>query len=119
MDTRHDPSAQLHQALADINLAAVHDDNANLSPAKREILKGHQRLAHISFAQVQHLMHLAGVLANTEPTRRLHRVACNLPPIKCSACVFAKQHLCSSPRTKTTAISDRSGILKKDDLNPG
>ena len=111
-DTHHDPSAQLHQALVDVNLAAVHDNNANLSPAKRELLKWHQCLAHISFANVQHLMR-SGVLAKSESTRRLHHVACNLPPIKCSACVFAKQHLCSSPGTKTTAVSDRSGILRK------
>jgi len=117
-ETPIDAGKPFHEVMADVNLAAVHDDNVNLSPAERELLKWHQRLAHISFAKVQHLMR-SGVLANTEATRRLHRVACNLPPIKCSACVFAKQRLRSSPGTKTTAVSDRQGILKKNDLNPG
>jgi hypothetical protein len=83
-ETPIDASKPFHEVMADVNLAAVHDDNVNLSPAERELLKWHQRLAHISFAKVQHLMR-SGVLANTEATRRLHRVACNLPPIKCSA----------------------------------
>ena len=108
-ETPIDAGLPFHEAMADVNLASVHDDNVNLSPAERELLKWHQRLAHISFAKVQHLMR-SGVLANTEATRRLYRVACNLPPIKCSACVFAKQRLHSSPGTKTTAISDRQGI---------
>jgi len=51
-----DPSASHHPELSNINLATIHNNNANLSPAKHELLKWHQRLAHISFAKVQHLM---------------------------------------------------------------
>eukprot|EP00979_Chaetoceros_neogracilis_P007261 scaffold1521_cov271-Chaetoceros_neogracile.AAC.69 len=104
--------------LSSINISTVSNDNINLAPAEKELLRWHCRLAHISFAKVQHLMR-AGSLANTEATRRLHCVACNLPPVKCSACLFAKQRTRSSPGTKHSTVKDKVGALRNNDLHPG
>ena len=104
--------------LSSINISTVSNDNINLAPAEKELLRWHCRLAHISFAKVQHLMR-AGSLANTEATRRLHRVTCNLPPVKCSACLFAKQRTRSSPGTKHSTVKDKVGALRNNDLHPG
>ena len=47
------------------NISAVSDENVNLSPAQKELLKWHFRLGHIGFGKFQHLLKL-GALANSE-----------------------------------------------------
>ena len=45
--------------------------NTNPGPAKKELLRWHNRLGHIGMWKVQFLMR-TGVLATSEATRRLH-----------------------------------------------
>jgi len=52
--TKLDPTCD--PSLPDVNLSTVSNDNLNLSPADKELLKWHQRLAHTSFSKVQHIM---------------------------------------------------------------
>ena len=87
----NDTDSKLHQALnATISCAA--NNNINLSPSQRELLKWHCRLGHLSMKRTQFLMR-TGVLAHSEKTRQLHIQACksttHLP--MCAACQFAKQ----------------------------
>ena len=100
-------------------ISTVHQSNLNLSESEKELLRWHQRLGHLSFKKIQHLMR-TGVLSHTEGTRALHTAASKLrSPPKCAACLFGKQTTRHSPGTKTSVISDRSGILRAGNLFPG
>jgi Integrase core domain. len=100
----------------------VSDINMNLSDAQKELLRWHQRLGHISFAKVKHLLQ-SGALANkSESARRLHRAAslssCSIP--KCSACLYAKQCRRPAPTGRNSGrINDRDGVLRQGNLLPG
>ena len=96
----------------------VSASNINLSPAEKELLRWHQRLGHIAFNKVQHLMK-TGVLAFSEATKRLQRTACRLQPIKCAACQYAKQRARSAPGIKRQIIKDREGVISQGQLIPG
>ena len=94
-------------------------NNQNLSGAEKELLSWHEKLGHLAFSKIQFLMR-SGVLASSEVARRLHRSAAALKPLRCAACIFAKQKARSVPGRYSTAIVDsRSGILQKDNLLPG
>ena len=100
-------------------ISVVSDENMNLSDPEKELLRWHQRLGHISFKRVQALFR-SGVLSHTEATRRLHTAACKIKhPPKCAACQFGKQTCRPAKGTKTTAVRDRSGVLRQDNLLPG
>jgi hypothetical protein len=100
----------------------VSDINMNLSDAQKELLRWYQRLGHISFAKVKHLLD-SGALAKSESaTRRLvHRSAglpsCFIP--KCSACLYAKQRRRPAPTRCRVKVSDRDGVLRQGNLMPG
>ena len=101
------------------SVSTVHDDNKNLSEAQKELLRWHQRLGHLSFAKIQHLMR-TGVLSHTEASRHLHTAASKIKsPPKCAACLFGKQTVRSSPGKTSSIIKDRAGVLKAGDLYPG
>jgi hypothetical protein len=99
---------------------AVSDINLNLTEAQKELLKWHQRLGHVSFAKIKHLLS-TGALAKSESTRRLHRAAsassCLTP--KCAACLFAKQRRRPAPTGRVRTVSDREGVLRQGNLMPG
>ena len=97
---------------------AVARENINLSGAEKELLSWHERLGHIAFAKIQHLMK-SGVLATSEAARRLQRSASLLQPLKCAACIFAKQRQRARPGQTTKVNQARSGILRKNNLLPG
>ena len=97
---------------------SVSDINLNLSDAQKELLRWHQRLGHISFAKVQHLLQ-SGALAKSESARRLHRAASQCVIPKCSACLYAKQRRRPAPTGRTIKVSDRDGILRQGNLLPG
>ena len=106
-------------AALNIALSTVHDSNQNLTEAEKELLRWHHRLGHLSFRKIQFLMR-SGVLSRSEATRALHTAACRLVnPPKCAACQYGKQHQRAIPRKKTTAIKDRAGVLKAENLAPG
>ena len=94
-------------------------NNNNLSGAEKELLNWHEKLGHIAFAKVQFLLR-SGVLATSDAARRLHRSAASLSPLKCAACLYAKQRTRSIPgRTSHAIVQSRSGVLKKNNLLPG
>ena len=100
-------------------MTTVDDNNHNLSPAEKELLRWHCKLGHLSFKKVQHLMR-TGVLSNTEATRRLHTAACKIITApKCTACLFAKQTARPTAGTSISIVKDRAGVLKQGNLLPG
>jgi hypothetical protein len=48
-------------------VSTVHKDNTNLSEPQKELLKWHQRLGHLDFKKILHLLR-TGVLSNTSAT---------------------------------------------------
>ena len=103
-----------------INIASVSSivhENHNLSGAEKELLRWHERLGHLAFSKVQFILR-SGTLATTEAARRLHRSASKCNPIKCAACLFAKQRARSAPGLTRVVNQERSGVLKKDNLLP-
>ena len=104
----------------DVHLAqpVVSAENTNLSPAEKELLRWHQRLGHIAFKKVQHLMK-GGVLAYSEATRHLQRTASRIQAIKCAACQYAKQRAQSAPGVSHKIIKNREGALSQGQLFPG
>ena len=103
-----------------VNVAVpvVSAGNTNLAPAEKELLRWHQRLGHLAYKKVQYLMK-TGVLAHSEATRRLHRIACRTGAVKCAACQFAKQRARSAPGTVSRLIESRQGVLSQGNLQPG
>jgi hypothetical protein len=100
-------------------VSTVHDHNRNLSEAEKELLRWHQRLGHLAFKKIQHLMR-TGILSNVESTRNLHTAASKVKsPPKCAACLFGKQTARPSPGTITTVVQDRAGVLRAGNLLPG
>ena len=94
-------------------------ENLNLSESEKELLRWHQRLGHMAFKKVVHLMK-SGVLATSEQSRRLHRVSSKLKNVKCAACQYAKQRVRSILPTATrTTVQDRKGVLSQGNLLPG
>ena len=106
------------QALA-LNVTTVDRDNINLSDSQKELLRWHQRLGHLSFKKIQHLMR-TGVLSNTTASRNLHTAAAKLKTMpKCAACLFGKQTVRPSPGSTSRIVQDRAGILRSGNLLPG
>ena len=100
-------------------VSTVDESNVNLSESQKELLRWHQRLGHLDFQKVKHLMR-TGVLSHTEKTRALHTSVYKMIKIpKCAACLFGKQTAKSSPGTKTVLVKDRAGILRSGNLLPG
>ena len=101
------------------NISTVHNNNLNLTEAQKELLRWHQRLGHLAFKKIQHLMR-TGVLSHTDGTRQLHTAASKIAhPPKCAACLFGKQTIRSAPGTTSVAVRDRAGILTAGNLLPG
>ena len=85
-------------------VSTVSADNSNLSEGQKELLRWHQRLGHLSFLKIQHLMR-TGVLSHTAASRSLHTAASKISkPPRCAACIFGKQTVRSAPGTKHTTI---------------
>ena len=100
-------------------MTVTDEENRNLSAAEKELLRWHQRLGHIDFTKVKHLMR-SGALASTAATRQLQSAACKLQHNpKCAACLFAKQTAKPMAGRRTSVVKDRAGILRKDNLLPG
>jgi hypothetical protein len=98
----------------------VDQANHNITPAKKEWLRWHFRLGHMSFRCIQFLMR-SGILANSQQARHLHIAIGKLKtPPKCAACQFAKAKRRSTAQNKTYAkVADSTASLKKNTLLPG
>ncbi len=106
-------------AALNITLNTVHESNLNLTEAEKELLRWHHRLGNLSFRKIQFIMQ-TGVLSRSELHRSLHTAACRIVnPPKCTACQYAKQHQRPAPAKIATAIRDRAGVLKAENLVPG
>ena len=108
------PQREVHVA----SIPSMKEQNHNLSVAEKELLRWHERLGHISFRKVQHLMRL-GVLSSSVSAKRLHTAAAKLKAPKCAACIYAKQKVRSAPGRTTSIQHERSGVLRKNNLLPG
>ena len=100
-------------------VTTVSNSNINLNEGQKELLRWHQRLGHLEFRKIQHLMQ-SGVLSHTPSTRSLHTNVAKLREFpKCAACLFGKQTAKTSPGKTSTIVKDRAGILKAGNLLPG
>ena len=100
-------------------VSTVSDHNDNLTEAQKELLRWHQRLGHLDFNKVKHLLR-TGVLSHTDKYRSLHTAASKVQHApKCAACLFGKQTITSAPGKVVKVIKDRAGILRSGNLLPG
>ena len=100
-------------------VTTVSENNHNLSEAQKELLRWHQRLGHLDFNKIKHLLR-TGVLSYTEASRSLHTAACKVQHNpKCAACLFGKQTVKSAPGKTVQVVKDRAGILRAGNLLPG
>ena len=100
-------------------VATVSENNHNLSESQKELLRWHQRLGHLDFNKIKHLLR-TGVLSHTEGTRSLHTAASKLTEVpKCAACLFGKQVARSPSGVITKVVRDRAGVLRAGNLMPG
>ena len=61
-------------------VTTVSENNHNLSESQKELLRWHQRLGHLDFNKIKHLLR-TGVLSHTEGTRSLHTAASKLTEV--------------------------------------
>ena len=100
-------------------ITVVSEANQNLSEPEKELLKWHQRLAHIDCNKVKFLFR-TGVLARGEANRSLQTAASKLKTNpRCAACQFGKQCQLSVPTTTQSKVTDSVGAISKDVVRPG
>ena len=100
-------------------VAVVAEANKNLTEPEKELLKWHQRLAHIDCNKVKFLFR-TGVLAQGEASRSLQTAAVKIKNNpRCAACQFGKQCQLSVPTTTKSKVSDSVGAISKDISRPG
>ena len=108
------PTSELNNVVT-----TVSENNHNLSEAQKELLRWHQRLGHLDFNKIKHLLR-TGVMSHTEGSRILHTAASKVEHHpKCAACLFGKQTIRSAPGKTVQVIRDRAGILRAGNLLPG
>jgi GAG-pre-integrase domain len=97
----------------------VSNENYNLTEPEKELLRWHQRLAHIDFNKIKFLFR-SGVLAKGEANRALQTAASKLRSHpRCAACQFGKQCQVSTPTTTKGKVSDSVGAISRDRIQPG
>ena len=100
-------------------ITVVSEANQNLTEPEKELLKWHQRLAHIDCNKVKFLFR-TGVLARSEASRSLQTAAAKLKHNpRCAACQFGKQCQRSAPTITQAKVADSVGALSKDVVRPG
>ena len=100
-------------------VTTVSKENHNLSEAQKELLRWHQRLGHLDFNKIKHLLR-TGVLSHTEGSRTLHTAASKVKyPPKCAACLYGKQTIRTAPGKIIKIIKDQAGTLRTGNLLPG
>jgi len=109
----------IEQSVNNANIVTtVSEQNINLSPAQKELLRWHHRLGHVGFDRVKFLLR-SGALATSTAARRLHRLAAKVDVPKCGAYQYAKQRVRLSPGKKSAIVTDRAGVIRKNNLLPG
>lgn len=97
----------------------VSNDNYNLTEPEKELLRWHQRLAHIDLNKVKFLFR-SGILACSESTRALQTAASKLRSHpRCATYQFGKQCRLSVPTTIQAKVLDSVGALSRDSSRPG
>ena len=100
-------------------VAVVAEANQNLSEPEKELLRWHQRLAHIDCNKVKFLFR-TGILAQGEASRSLQTAAAKIKTNpRCAACQFGKQCQLSVPTTTQSKVTDSVGAISKDVIRPG
>ena len=103
---------------AEAYTAVVDDDNTNLSPGQKELLRWHYKVGHFNFGWIQNLFHQRE--GDQEPAlmAKNHK-ACSCPHPKCASCLYGKQHHHSSGAQRHVDNKDRVGVLIDGNLTPG
>ena len=91
----------------------VHDDNINLTPGQKELLKWHFRLGHWNLAWIQSLIR-KGILHVKDQRASQQESLCG-----CAACNLAKQVRKSEGTVKHSIRKEKDGKLKEGNLRPG
>ena len=100
-------------------ISVVSEANQNLTEPEKELLRWHQRLAHIDCNKVKFLFR-TGILARSEATRSLQTAAAKLRTNpRCAACQFGKQRQISVPTTTQQKVSDSVGGFSREAIRPG
>ena len=98
------------------NLCITNENNQNLSPAAKQLLRWHFRFGHRNIHYVQRILHTPPFATNKYIAAR--RVPFENCP-KCEVCQYAKAKR-TKLRGKTQLIDKkREGALKDDHLHPG
>ena len=100
-------------------VAVVAASNQNLSEPEKELLRWHQRLAHLDCNKIKFLFR-TGVLARSEASRSLQTAAAKIKTNpRCAACQFGKQCQLSVPTTTQSKVTDSVGAISKEVVRPG
>ena len=91
----------------------THQDNQNLSPSQKELLRWHFRLGHIGFNHVRWLIR-SGFLSCSNP-----KAVANCEAVKCACCEYGTASKRSHGSTVTRQRKEKEMELKKEDLLPG
>ena len=101
---------------------AMDEQNQNLTPSQKELLKWHTKLGHIDHSVVQQIMR-TGFLGNTTLIRSAANINLQKNPILCASCAYAKAKRRSRrPKRSAPDTSPMANIekeLSKDVLIPG
>jgi hypothetical protein len=95
------------------NLSITDDDNQNLSPSQKLLLRWHYRFGHRNLPFVQHLL----CLPIFSGVKFLAAAKADLP--KCAICEYAKAHTHPTSGNKQSTNSTTDGTLKDGNLRPG
>jgi hypothetical protein len=110
--------ASLDKLNTEFHTCVVSEANQNLSHSQKQLLKWHFRLGHINMQTIQGLLR-SGILATTEPQKKLHRAAANCELPVCASCQFGRAKRRPVPGKTTQSDSKHEGALKRNNLLPG
>jgi Reverse transcriptase (RNA-dependent DNA polymerase)/GAG-pre-integrase domain/Zinc knuckle len=112
------PSIKRKQQMKSL-VAVVADENVNLSEPEKELMRWHQRLAHMDCNKVKFLFR-TGVLARGEASRSIQTAAAKLRANpRCASCQFGKQCQTSVPTTTKSKVTDSVGAISRNIIRPG
>jgi hypothetical protein len=98
-----------------MNLALMDAENQNLTGGQKLLLHWHHRFGHLNFPAVQRILR-----ANPFLTPKFAAASkCDLQPMKCSICEFAKGHWRAKKGSTAVPNDQRLGVLKVEHLKPG
>ena len=106
-----------------LNACVLQEQNQNLTPAQKQLLKWHCKLGHLSLQRVQQLLR-SGALGHNPLTKAAGRLNLDKSPLICGSCAFGKaKRKASRPKRlkqdDLPSIKLEEKVLSKDNLIPG